>query len=423
MGSALLSAAHLTRARARKTRRTFARMEERTPELVIAMVGSFGSGCTYIADNHLVPAGFEKVSLSDILREEYSRRHGKSNPARAELQGFGSSIRREKGSDYLAREACRIIQVSRWKRVVVDSVRNPGEIRELKRVFANVIVVGVFATTATRWSRVRARYGGDLDAFLNDDRVDRDEGVDYGQRVTSCFLLTDYVIQNEDMIDSPSSPNAAYLQDEVERLLKLVASPGCMPPAEEEALMAMAYANGQRSSCVKRKVGAVIVDQSGHILSSGYNEVPGMDPDNTCRTKHGACYRDLQKADFDCTMKELDLGTEKSEAVRKVLWAEFKILDRCRALHAEELAIINLTKAGARLPQKTRMFVTTYPCNLCANKIVEVGIKDIIYFEPYPVRESVEILNRASVNQLPFRGVTFNGYFRLFGGGGNAKML
>jgi len=57
------------------------------------------------------------------------------------------------------------------------------------------------------------------------------------------------------------------------------------------------------------------------------------------------------------------------------------------------------------------------PCNLCANKIVSVGIKEAVYYEPYPVRESDDILGSAKVETRPFTGVTFNGYFRLFRGG------
>jgi len=68
------------------------------------------------------------------------------------------------------------------------------------------------------------------------------------------------------------------------------------------------------------------------------------------------------------------------------------------------------------------MYVTTYPCNLCANKIVEVGITKVVYFEPYSVEESKEILGRAKVEQQPFTGVAFNGYFRLFGGMPNANV-
>lgn len=45
-------------------------------------------------------------------------------------------------------------------------------------------------------------------------------------------------------------------------------------PTYIETNMAIAYAASMRSSCLKRKVGAVIVDITEDVFSSGYNEVP-----------------------------------------------------------------------------------------------------------------------------------------------------
>ena len=61
---------------------------------------------------------------------------------------------------------------------------------------------------------------------------------------------------------------------------------------------------------------------------------------------------------------------------------------------------------------KATLYTTTYPCNLCANKIAQVGIKKIVYYEPYPQKEAKDVLNNHDVKQIPFEGVTSNGYFR-----------
>ncbi len=382
----------------------------------MAMVGSFGSGCTYLATRVLKPLGFEVVSLSDILREEFKKQKPCTDPTRSDLQAFGTEIRRVNGAGFLAQRAVEIIKASGSDRYVIDSIRNPAEIRELKRRFANLLVVGVFATEETRWRRVREKYDGNRGAFEKDDQVDREEGVEHGQRVTACFLHADVVIENEKEVHNLSSSQAELLKKQITRCLELLANPGCMPPTEEEALMSIAYANSHRSSCRKRRVGAIVVDDAGHILSSGYNEVPGTNVDETCASQYGMCYRDYIKRKFSSQLKELGISEEKSRFIQEKMWTEFKMLDRCRALHAEEQAILNLAVSGARLTEGARMFVTTYPCNLCANKIVRMGIRQVVYFEPYPVRESVEILNSGRVSQQAFAGVTFNGYFRLFGG-------
>ena len=49
-------------------------------------------------------------------------------------------------------------------------------------------------------------------------------------------------------------------------------------------------------------------------------------------------------------------------------------------------------------------------------------MSEVVHFEPYPVVESVDILDKAGVKHFPFSGVTFNGYFRLLGGMPNANV-
>jgi deoxycytidylate deaminase len=49
---------------------------------------------------------------------------------------------------------------------------------------------------------------------------------------------------------------------------------------------------------------------------------------------------------------------------------------------------------------------------MCSNKIVEVGIKEVVYFEPYPQDEAKKILKNGKVKMIPFEGATHRGYFR-----------
>ena len=52
---------------------------------------------------------------------------------------------------------------------------------------------------------------------------------------------------------------------------------------------------------------------------------------------------------------------------------------------------------------------------MCANKIVNVGIRNIVYVEPYPDEEAKSIIKNATVNTRFFQGVTFKAYSRLYG--------
>jgi deoxycytidylate deaminase len=94
----------------------------------------------------------------------------------------------------------------------------------------------------------------------------------------------------------------------------------------------------------------------------------------------------------------------------------FRRLDECRALHAEENAIISLARNGRAGPLKEcTLYTTTYPCRLCANKIVNLGLGRVVYLEPYPDEEAKVILKNGGVEDEFFEGVTFKGYSRVYG--------
>ena len=82
-------------------------------------------------------------------------------------------------------------------------------------------------------------------------------------------------------------------------------------------------------------------------------------------------------------------------------------------IRSAESAILNLVGRGTDSIDTT-MYVTTFPCNLCANKIVQSGIKNVIYFEPYPVQEAKDIFKEANVIAKPFEGVTFRAFFKFY---------
>lgn len=175
--------------------------------------------------------------------------------------------------------------------------------------------------------------------------------------------------------------------------------------------MTMAYANSMRSSCSQRKVGALIIDEFGNAFSSGYNEVPSSE--RPCKNTYGMCYRKYIRTKLNERLKAAIGDDELTKTVSDIVKSESKMLDYCRALHAEESAIVNMARMSVTANlNKATLYTTTYPCNLCANKIAQVGIKHIVYYEPYPQQEAKEILNTHRVEQTPFEGVTFNGYFR-----------
>lgn len=211
------------------------------------------------------------------------------------------------------------------KNYVVDSIRNPEEVNLLRKSFAQFFLFGVFAEPDLRWKRVNEKYNNDRRAFDEDDKRDSNEGIEHGQRVTDSFRMSDIILLNNENIIEGNKNEELFLA-KLKHDVDLIEGKEIFAPTYVETNMVIAYAESMRSSCLKRKVGAVIVDLSGAVVSSGYNEVPAAN--NTC-------------------------------------------------------------------------------------KIAQVGIKHIVYFEPYPMDETKKILADKGVEQEPFEGVTYNGYFRL----------
>jgi deoxycytidylate deaminase len=86
-------------------------------------------------------------------------------------------------------------------------------------------------------------------------------------------------------------------------------------------------------------------------------------------------------------------------------------LEYCLALHAEENAILQSAKIGGTGLQGATIYTTALPCTLCAKMIQQVGIKKVVYTEPYP-----KALTRIYINSQPvqFEGVKPRAYVRLF---------
>ena len=139
-------------------------------------------------------------------------------------------------------------------------------------------------------------------------------------------------------------------------------------PSWDEYFMQMAQLTAQRSTCLRRKVGAVIVKDK-HIIATGYNGAPrGL--------KHcvelGGCLREKLK---------IPSGQRH---------------ELCRALHAEQNAIIQAATLGQSIEDGT-IYITLQPCAICAKMIINAGLKRIVVKEGYPDDLSVEILDEAGL--------------------------
>lgn len=123
------------------------------------------------------------------------------------------------------------------------------------------------------------------------------------------------------------------------------------------------------STCLSRKVGAIITDKADNILGCGYNGAPINL--QSCKDR-GYCIR-----------KQNNIKSGEC-------------LDMCRAVHAEERAILDITKNG--IPY--RLYVSCMPCARCAKLLIETGIKEIIAFDDYNSEYTKELLKEAKIKYI-----------------------
>ena len=75
----------------------------------------------------------------------------------------------------------------------------------------------------------------------------------------------------------------------------------------------------------------------------------------------------------------------------------------CRGLHAEQNAIIQAAKYGIDI-RGSKIYVNTQPCVVCAKMIINAGIEEIIYQNPYDDELSRELLEESGIKMRVFDG-------------------
>lgn len=138
-------------------------------------------------------------------------------------------------------------------------------------------------------------------------------------------------------------------------------------PSWETYFMNITNLVAERSTCLRRAVGAVIVKDK-RILSTGYNGAPtGL--------KH--CL------EVGCLRQKLGIESGKMHEL-------------CRGIHAEQNAIIQAAYHGVSV-RGAVIFCTNQPCSICARMIINAGIERIYYQSGYADPLAIELLEEARV--------------------------
>lgn len=144
-----------------------------------------------------------------------------------------------------------------------------------------------------------------------------------------------------------------------------------MRPSWQSYFMEIARVVAGRSTCERRKVGAVLV-RDRQILATGYNGAP----------------RKLEHCTERGCLRE-ELGVPSGERH-----------ELCRGLHAEQNAVVQAAYQGTNI-QGSALYCTHQPCSACAKMIINAGI-DVVHFGgSYPDGLALEVLKEAGVRLIP----------------------
>ncbi|KAK7969637.1 hypothetical protein PG996_001922 [Apiospora saccharicola] len=231
------------------------------------------------------------------------------------------------------------------------------------------ILVSVDAPIAIRWRRHQARNSS-------------------SSRPASASSLEEFIAESDDHLYSGSSGVLPLISRATVRLLNTSSSlahlyatlgkldltnPERLRPSWDNYFMSLASLAAQRSNCMKRAVGCVLVGRERRVISTGYNGTPrGI---RNCG--EGGCAR-------------CNAGMGSGAA-----------LATCLCLHAEENALLEAGRE--RIRDGSVLYCNTCPCLTCSIKIVQVGISEVVYSQGYSMDgETAEVFRSAGIKLRQF---------------------
>jgi dCMP deaminase len=137
-----------------------------------------------------------------------------------------------------------------------------------------------------------------------------------------------------------------------------------------EYFMRIAYLVAERSTCLRRKVGAVAVKDK-RILATGYNGAPsGLE----------------HCLDIGCLRESMGVPSGQRHEL-------------CRGLHAEQNVVLQAAMHGIPLAG-AELFCTNQPCLICSKMVINCQIRAIYYADGYPDELAESLLGQAGVRLL-----------------------
>ena len=139
-------------------------------------------------------------------------------------------------------------------------------------------------------------------------------------------------------------------------------------PNWNEYFMRMAELAAERSTCIRRSVGAVLV-KNKRVLATGYNGAPK-------NLKH--C------EETGCLRSQMNIPSGERHEI-------------CRGVHAEQNLIAQSGVHGVKTEGAT-VYCTNQPCIICAKLLINSGIDQIYYKNSYEDEFTKKIIDQSDVD-------------------------
>lgn len=301
--------------------------------------------------------------------------------------------------------------------IVIDAIRNPLEAFFFQERYASFYLLAITCDDDERKERLRNLSLNDKDIDIIDKKEysshDLDSDDTYTtQDIQACLQRADLYINNKNASDEVTK--FTTLSNQLIKFTTLMRYPGIINPTSIERCMQIAYTAKLNSGCLSRQVGASITDSNFSIKAIGWNDVPEGQVSCNLRNRFDLVDGNDNKAftyferNNKAFIEHIKEGNKKYIAIKQYrntsfcFKSEYNIIKEdknqvhTRALHAEENAFLQLSKYGGNGIQNGFLFTTASPCELCAKKAYQLGIKRIYYIDPYPGISATHILQSGS---------------------------
>jgi dCMP deaminase len=141
-------------------------------------------------------------------------------------------------------------------------------------------------------------------------------------------------------------------------------------PSWDQYFMSITELVAERSTCLRRKVGAILV-RDKRIISTGYNGAP---------TNISHCL------DVGCLREQQGIPSGERHEL-------------CRGLHAEQNAIIQAAVHGFSVAGAT-LYCTNMPCSICSKMLINIRLKKAYYKQGYPDSLTSMMMSEAEIPLL-----------------------